>query len=164
MPELPEVETTRRGIEPHLLGHTVSDVTVRQPQLRWPIPDDLAEQIEGRSVERVERRAKYLLIGFANGTLIIHLGMSGSLRMVPAGEEPAKHDHVDIRLDSGWILRYHDPRRFGCMLWDAGDVSAHKLIASLGPEPLTDAFDGERLYRLSRKRRVAVKSFRPSST
>lgn len=158
MPELPEVETTRSGIEPHLLGRTVTALTVRNPRLRWPIPEDLAIQIEGQRFTAIRRRAKYLLLDIGGGSLISHLGMSGSLRLVPAGSPPGKHDHVDIALDSGMLLRYHDPRRFGALLWcRAGDV--HPLLASLGPEPLSAEFDGERLYQCSRGRQMAVKPF-----
>lgn len=158
MPELPEVETTRSGIEPHLLGRTVTALTVRNPRLRWPIPEDLAIQIEGQRFTAIRRRAKYLLMDIGGGSLISHLGMSGSLRLVPAGSPPGKHDHVDIALDSGMLLRYHDPRRFGALLWcRAGDV--HPLLASLGPEPLSAEFDGERLYQCSRGRQMAVKPF-----
>lgn len=117
MPELPEVETTRRGIEPHLLNQQVERVVVRNGRLRWPVPEDLDVRLSGQRIRKVERRAKYLLIGADAGTLICHLGMSGSLRLVPAGTTPEKHDHVDIELASGLLLRYTDPRRFGAMLW-----------------------------------------------
>ncbi|MFT3929702.1 MAG: bifunctional DNA-formamidopyrimidine glycosylase/DNA-(apurinic or apyrimidinic site) lyase [Spongiibacteraceae bacterium] len=159
MPELPEVETTRRGIEPHIRGQRIERVVVRQPKLRWPIPADLNELLAGRSVESVERRGKYLLVRFEHGTLLIHLGMSGSLRIIPVGQAVAKHDHVDIELSSGQALRYTDPRRFGAMLWHEGDVSAHPLLAELGPEPLTDAFDGVYLFERSRGRSAPVKAF-----
>lgn len=159
MPELPEVETTRRGIEPHLRGQAIARVVVRQPRLRWPIPDDLAELLVGRIVERVERRAKYLLVPFPHGTLLMHLGMSGSLRLVRADEPAGKHDHVDLELASGLALRYHDPRRFGAMLWQAAGAPPHPLLEGLGPEPLTDAFDGDYLFELSRGRSAAVKTF-----
>ena len=158
MPELPEVETTRRGIEPHLLGQRVSRVIVRDRRLRWPIPEDLDVRLSGQRIEAVERRAKYLLIRAEVGTLISHLGMSGSLRLVEAGLPAAKHEHVDIELESGMALRYTDPRRFGAMLWSL-DPLHHELLAKLGPEPLSDAFAGERLYQLSRGRSMAVKPF-----
>ncbi|MGM3386600.1 bifunctional DNA-formamidopyrimidine glycosylase/DNA-(apurinic or apyrimidinic site) lyase [Stutzerimonas stutzeri] len=158
MPELPEVETTRRGIAPHLVGQRVSRVVVRDRRLRWPIPDDLDVRLSGQRIEAVERRAKYLLIQAEVGTLIAHLGMSGSLRLVPAELPPAKHEHVDIVLESGMALRYTDPRRFGALLWSEAPLS-HVLLASLGPEPLDEAFDGERLYQLSRGRSMAVKPF-----
>lgn len=159
MPELPEVETTRRGIEPHLIGRAVERLVVRQPRLRWPIPADLGARLAGRAIERVERRAKYLLVPFAHGTLIMHLGMSGSLRLVPAGQPAGKHDHVDIELSSGQALRYHDPRRFGAMLWQGADEPPHALLAGLGPEPLTDAFDGDYLFERSRRRDAPIKAF-----
>ena len=145
MPELPEVETTRRGIEPYLVGQRVSCVLVRNRRLRWPIPEDLDVRLSGQRIQAVERRAKYLLIKAESGTLIVHLGMSGSLRLVDAVLPAAKHEHVDILLESGQALRYTDPRRFGAMLW------SH--------EPLGEDFDGDRLYRLSRGRSMAVKPF-----
>ena len=158
MPELPEVETTRRGIAPHLEGRRVTRLIVRDRRLRWPIPEDLAIQIEGQLFERIDRRAKYLLMRIGGGTLIGHLGMSGSLRIVPAGTPAGKHDHVDIELDSGMVLRYTDPRRFGALLWARAD-EPHALLGKLGPEPLSDAFDGERLYQLSRGKSMAIKPF-----
>jgi len=157
MPELPEVETTRRGIEPHVLGQRVSSVTVRDPRLRWPVPEDLARRLVGQAIASVKRRAKYLLLGFDTGTLMIHLGMSGSLRIVEPGTTLRKHDHVDICLDSGRCLRLHDPRRFGAVLWIEGPAQQHPLLAHLGPEPLSDAFDAGYLFRSTRKRRVAIK-------
>ncbi len=158
MPELPEVETTRRGIAPHLEGRTVTRLVVRERRLRWPIPEDLAIQIEDQTFSQIRRRAKYLLMDIGGGSLISHLGMSGSLRLVPVGTPAQKHEHVDIELDSGMALRYTDPRRFGAMLWvKAGDV--HPLMAKLGPEPLSELFDGERLYQLSRGKSSAVKPF-----
>ena len=158
MPELPEVETTRRGIAPHLVGQRVSLVIVRERRLRWPIPEDLDVRLSGQRIEAVERRAKYLLIRFEAGTLIAHLGMSGSLRLVEGALPPAKHEHVDLLLESGQALRYTDPRRFGALLW-SDDPLNHVLLASLGPEPLSEAFDGERLFQLSRGRSMAVKPF-----
>ena len=158
MPELPEVETTRRGIEPHLVGQRVDRVLVRDRRLRWPVPEDLDVRLSGQRIEAVERRAKYLLIKAETGTLIVHLGMSGSLRLVEAAQPVGKHDHVDILLESGQALRYTDPRRFGAMLWSEEPL-AHVLLASLGPEPLGEDFDGDRLYRLSRGRSMAVKPF-----
>lgn len=158
MPELPEVETTRRGIAPHLVGQRVSRVIVRERRLRWPITEDLDVRLSGQRIEAVERRAKYLLIRFEAGTLIAHLGMSGSLRLVEGALPPAKHEHVDLLLESGQALRYTDPRRFGALLW-SDDPLNHVLLASLGPEPLSEAFDGERLFQLSRGRSMAVKPF-----
>lgn len=158
MPELPEVETTRRGIEPHLLGRRVEQLLVRERRLRWPIPEDLDVRLAGQRIEAVERRAKYLLIRVECGSLIVHLGMSGSLRLVDDDAPVGKHDHVDLLLDSGKRLRYCDPRRFGAWLWSE-DPLGHDLLARLGPEPLGEAFDGERLFQLSRGRSMAVKPF-----
>lgn len=158
MPELPEVETTRRGIAPHLEGQRVSRVVVRERRLRWPIPEDLDVRLSGQRIVLVERRAKYLLINAEVGTLISHLGMSGNLRLVEVGLPAAKHEHVDIELESGLALRYTDPRRFGALLWSQ-DPHNHELLLRLGPEPLTDLFDGERLFQLSRGRSMAVKPF-----
>lgn len=158
MPELPEVETTRSGIEPHLLGQTIQDIIIRQPRLRWPVPQKLKQLLPGQQVLAVERRAKYLFLRLTKGTIIIHLGMSGSLRILPANSQPGSHDHIDILLDKT-CLRLRDPRRFGALLWTAVDPTKHKLIKYLGPEPLSDEFDGDYLYRLSRSRKVAVKNF-----
>jgi formamidopyrimidine-DNA glycosylase len=136
----------------------IKKVVVRNGRLRWPIPDDLPVLMKGKVLQAVVRRAKYLLLKLPNGTAIMHLGMSGSMRIVDAKTPVEKHDHVDIVFANGKALRYTDPRRFGCMLWDSGDVSAHKLLAKLGPEPFTDAFDGERMYKLSRKRKTPIKT------
>ncbi len=159
MPELPEVETTRRGIAPHVEGHRVSGVTVRQRQLRWPVPKGLGRTLAGQRLESVERRGKYLLLRFERGTVIIHLGMSGSLRLVPEDTPAQKHDHVDIAFDTGRILRLHDPRRFGAVLHTRGNPLDHELLAHLGPEPLGTGFDGAHLFQLSRNRRAPVKAF-----
>ncbi|WP_371232562.1 bifunctional DNA-formamidopyrimidine glycosylase/DNA-(apurinic or apyrimidinic site) lyase [Pseudomonas sp. QE6] len=158
MPELPEVETTRRGIAPYLEGQRVSRVIVRERRLRWPIPEDLDVRLSGQRILQVERRAKYLLLNAEVGTLISHLGMSGSLRLVECGLPAARHEHVDIELESGLALRYTDPRRFGALLWSQAPLE-HELLRHLGPEPLTDAFEGERLYQMSRGRSMAVKPF-----
>ena len=158
MPELPEVETTRRGIAPYLEGQRVSRVVVRDRRLRWPIPEDLDVRLSGQRIVTVQRRAKYLLINAEVGTLISHLGMSGNLRLVEQGLPVAKHEHVDIELESGLALRYTDPRRFGAMLWSLDPLN-HELLVRLGPEPLTDLFDGERLFQLSRGRSMAIKPF-----
>ncbi|MBN0670115.1 bifunctional DNA-formamidopyrimidine glycosylase/DNA-(apurinic or apyrimidinic site) lyase [Pseudomonas aeruginosa] len=155
MPELPEVETTRRGIAPYLEGQRV---IVRERRLRWPIPEDLDVRLSGQRIVSVERRAKYLLLGAEAGTLISHLGMSGSLRLVESGTPASRHEHVDIELASGMALRYTDPRRFGAMLWSLAPLE-HELLRNLGPEPLTDAFAGQRLFELSRGRSMAVKPF-----
>lgn len=159
MPELPEVETTRRGIDPHVSGQVVSQVVIRNPRLRWPIPPLLASELPGRKIGRIERRAKYLLLYAGDGCLMIHLGMSGSLRIVESGTPTNRHDHVDIVLESGRILRYCDPRRFGCVLWLKEAPAAHPLLCALGPEPLGDDFDGDLLFRLSRGRKAPVKTF-----
>jgi len=158
VPELPEVETTCRGIEPHMQGRTVTAVHVRQPKLRWPVPDEI-QRLIGQTVNSVTRRAKYVMVNTDRGTVLVHLGMSGSLRVVDAALVPGKHDHVDLVLDSGKAVRLHDPRRFGAVLWTEEDPALHKLINHLGPEPLTDDFDAERLYTLSRKKTGSVKPF-----
>jgi len=158
MPELPEVETTRRGLAPHLIGRTVTALDIRQPNLRWPIPRTLRTKLPGQRIDAVERRAKYLLVHTKAGSALLHLGMSGSLRVLPASTPIGLHDHVDWKLDSGRILRYTDPRRFGSQLWQApGKV--HPLLAGLGPEPLDEAFDGDYLWERSRGRAAAVKVF-----
>lgn len=159
MPELPEVETTRRGIAPHVEGRRVKTVTVRDSRLRWSVPEALAAKLRGQKIERIERRAKYLLLRTAAGTVLAHLGMSGSFRIVDPREPVRKHDHVDIALDNGCVLRFHDPRRFGCMLWVEDDVTVHPLLAQLGPEPLSEELTGEYLFKRSRKRSALVKSF-----
>jgi len=158
MPELPEVETTRRGLARFCEGKTLARVTVREQRLRWPVASGLAEELSGQRLLTLERRAKYLLFRFERGTLLVHLGMSGSLRVLAGGEPPGTHDHIDLEFDSGACLRYNDPRRFGSFRWFA--VGEELLpLAHLGPEPLSDAFGGKRLYDLSRGRRLAVKAF-----
>jgi formamidopyrimidine-DNA glycosylase len=157
MPELPEVETTRRGIAPHIEGRAVQGVVIRNPKLRWPIPGQLKKSLPGQKVHAVERRAKYLLLRMDRGTLILHLGMSGSLRFVSRGSEPQPHDHFDLVLSNG-VLRLRDPRRFGAVLWTRQAVEKHALLKHLGPEPLDDAFDGDHLHRIARGRRGAVKN------
>jgi formamidopyrimidine-DNA glycosylase len=159
MPELPEVETTRRGIAPHALGERVTGVVVRDNRLRWPVPAELGIQLPGSVIQSLQRRGKYLLFHTDTGTLIVHLGMSGSLRVLEKTSAPSKHDHVDILLESGRLLRYNDPRRFGCMLWTLDDPVRHELLRSLGPEPLEEDFTASHLYSLSRGRRAAVKTF-----
>jgi formamidopyrimidine-DNA glycosylase len=159
VPELPEVETTRRGIAPALLGSRVIDFLVRDRRLRWPIAADLEALVRNQVVRSVERRAKYLLIGFDTGALILHLGMSGSLRLVSQGSAPKAHDHWDMVLDNGRTLRFHDPRRFGSLHWTEADPALHPLLKKLAPEPLSDAFDGEYLFKATRKRSVAIKQF-----
>ena len=158
MPELPEVETTRRGLEPHLVGRRVVTLDIRQPRLRWPVANELSMLLPGQRIEAIERRAKYLLVHTGVGAALLHLGMSGCLRVLPAATPIGAHDHVDWRLDSGRVLRYTDPRRFGCQLWQApGEI--HGLLAGLGPEPLSDGFDGDLLWVRSRGRKAAVKVF-----
>jgi len=159
MPELPEVETTRRGIAPLLVGRTVQEVVVRQASLRKPVPANLAALLVGKTFNQVRRRAKYLLLDTPRGSLVIHLGMSGSLRVVPVGTPPMKHDHVDLLLDDGQMLRYRDARRFGLLLWSESDPLRLPLFAHLGPEPLEPDFDGRWLKLQAKQRRVAVKSF-----
>lgn len=159
MPELPEVETTARGIAPWTEGQRVSDVIVRQASLRWPIPVVLAAELKGRVIRKVSRRGKYLLLQTDAGHVLIHLGMSGSLRIVEGGAAVRKHDHVDICLASKRILRFHDPRRFGCVLWHSGALEEHPLLAELGPEPLSDEFSGDYLFLRSRKRSTPIKHF-----
>lgn len=156
MPELPEVETTRRGIAPHLVGRRVVDFQVRNAALRWPVV--LPDGLRGQTVSAVERRGKYLLIRCDLGMLIVHLGMSGSLRVVAAAVPPGKHDHVDLQLDSARVLRLNDPRRFGSIHWHTQAPESHWLLAKLGVEPLSEAFSGAYLKRAARGRRVCVKN------
>ncbi|MBL1261399.1 MAG: bifunctional DNA-formamidopyrimidine glycosylase/DNA-(apurinic or apyrimidinic site) lyase [Thiotrichaceae bacterium] len=159
MPELPEVETTRAGIEPHLRGQCVTEVRVYQRQLRQPVTMGLATALKNKEICSVERRGKYLLLKSASGTVIIHLGMSGSLRLVDKEVALEKHDHVEFLMASGQSLRYRDPRRFGLVLWTAKDPLQHPLLAKLGLEPLDDEFDVDYLYKIAQQRRVAIKSF-----
>ncbi|MGB1438593.1 MAG: bifunctional DNA-formamidopyrimidine glycosylase/DNA-(apurinic or apyrimidinic site) lyase [Luminiphilus sp.] len=157
MPELPEVETTRRGVEPHVLGRQILSLTVRQTNLRWPVAPELPTLLAGQQILRARRRAKYLLLDAERHTLMIHLGMSGSLRIMPVTSPPLFHDHVDIVLDDGNCLRYNDPRRFGSMHLLTSDD--HPLLNQLGPEPLSSDFDGAWLYDRARGRRAPVKQF-----
>lgn len=159
MPELPEVEVTRRGVAPHLEGRTVTEVTLRHSGLRWPFPSDLAERLRGRTICTTGRRGKYLLIGFEHGTLIVHLGMSGHLRILPVSTPPQKHDHFDLVVGDH-LMRMTDPRRFGAVLWhgiEEGDVGEHLLLRGLGVEPLEDAFTAHMLHRLTRSRTAPIK-------
>ena len=158
MPELPEVEVSRQGISPYLQGGLIREIIVRNARLRWPVPSALQDAV-GCEICHISRRAKYLLLTTTKGTIIIHLGMSGSLRVLDSSVVPQKHDHLDIVMDSGKCLRLNDPRRFGSVLWQTGDVFTHPLLASLGPEPLTDAFSGAELYSRSRGRKIPIKSF-----
>jgi formamidopyrimidine-DNA glycosylase len=159
MPELPEVETTRRGIEPHLRGWRVLEFRVHEPRLRWPVARTLPAELRGQRILSVGRRAKYLLIGLERGTLILHLGMSGNLRVLPATTPRLTHDHLDLLLDSAQALRLNDPRRFGSCLYTRSDPQLHPLLRSLAPEPLENAFDAAYLYKATRRRRVAIKQF-----
>ena len=157
MPELPEVETTRRGLEPHVTGRRIEALTVREPRLRWRIPDDLPPQLEGQRVAGIARRAKYLLITLESGTLLVHLGMSGTLRILPADTPRLAHDHYDLLLDSGNTLRFNDPRRFGSLHYTTADPSQHPLLARLAPEPFDPDFDLDYLWRITRRRRASIK-------
>ncbi|WP_456268183.1 bifunctional DNA-formamidopyrimidine glycosylase/DNA-(apurinic or apyrimidinic site) lyase [Kushneria sp. AK178] len=159
MPELPEVETTRRGIAPWVAGFEINEVIVRHHRLRIPVPEGLVERLTGERVGAIDRRAKYLLLPVAGGHLLWHLGMSGSLRLVEVGTEPRKHDHIDLVMSSGLVLRYHDPRRFGLVDFIEGDPLDDRRLVTLGPEPLGEAFSGRHLHQRSRGKRVAVKNF-----
>jgi len=158
MPELPEVETTRRGLAPHLQGRRITSVTLRRADLRWPIPDEITRLLPGQRIEAVRRRAKYLLLDTQAGSALLHLGMTGSLRVLDPRTPLKLHDHVDVALDSGQVMRFNDPRRFGCLLWQpAGAI--HPLLKALGPEPLSPEFDGDYLFARSRGRKAPVKTF-----
>lgn len=158
MPELPEVETTRRGILPHILGKGFQEIIVRQPRLRWPIPSQLPKILPGLVLSGIERRGKYLLLETVDGTLLMHLGMSGSLRILDGPQSASKHDHVDFVFDDATILRFNDPRKFGALLWTDEPAEQHPLLVDLGPEPLSAAFDTAYLHGKTRRRRVAIKS------
>lgn len=157
VPELPEVEITCRGISAHVTGRTVAAVEVREPRLRWRIPEPVRELV-GRTVRAVRRRGKYLVLDCGDHCLILHLGMSGSLRVLPVGTPPQKHDHFDL-VFSDCMLRLRDPRRFGAVLWSAGPECEHRLLADLGFEPLSKEMDGARLHALTRGRRTSIKQF-----
>jgi formamidopyrimidine-DNA glycosylase len=159
MPELPEVETTCRGISPHIKGQPVSKVIVRDARLRWPVDPELNKRIAKKTIKDIQRRAKYLLLCFSDGILVIHLGMSGSLRVLKKAEQPQKHDHVDLVFKNGKVLRFRDPRRFGAVLWLEGELDEHKLFKHLGPEPLSNEFSDEYLFRRSRGRQQSIKQF-----
>jgi formamidopyrimidine-DNA glycosylase len=156
MPELPEVETTRRGLLPHVIGRAIARVEVREPRLRWPVAKHLPRALADMRIGSLERRGKYLLFGTDAGTLLVHLGMSGSLRYLPAPAPPGTHDHIDVHFDDGGALRFNDPRRFGSFVLTTAP-SSHPLLKDLGPEPLGNEFDADYLWRTSRKRRVAIK-------
>lgn len=159
MPELPEVETTRKGIAPYVVGEVVKDIIIRERQLRWPIPTSLKRSLKNQLIRKLRRRAKYLLFYTDNGCMLLHLGMSGSLRVLQDKQAPEKHDHVDIVFESGHALRFRDPRKFGSILWTTDDPMDHKLIHHLGPEPLSNEFETTYLYARSRKRTQAIKTF-----
>jgi len=159
VPELPEVETTVRALRPFMEGKRIRRIEVRDPRLRWPVPAGLSPHLDGVRVRRVVRRAKYILVETARGTLIVHLGMSGRFRVVHRPEPPKKHEHIDLLMEGGVILRYADPRRFGCFLWVDGDPAQHALLRELGPEPWDEAFTADYLHGLSRRRSAPVKSF-----
>ena len=156
MPELPEVETTLRGVAPHIVGQIIDRLTVHNGSLRWPVTEGISEITKGQQIVAITRRAKYLLVELERGSMMIHLGMSGSLRLVDRKTERRKHDHIEMQLANGVCLRYHDPRRFGAWLWSD---NGYPQLNHLGPEPLTDEFTGKRLFELSRKRKIAVKPF-----
>lgn len=158
MPELPEVETSRRGIAPWLEQEIIQDVTIRDRRLRWPVPEGIEAKLAGQRIRALRRRAKYILFDTDRGSAMLHLGMSGSLRIIDPAEPAGKHDHIDIRVGNGKALRFRDPRRFGSLLW-AEDPAEHPLLRNLGPEPLGDDFDGKHLWQLSRRRKIAVKPF-----
>ena len=158
MPELPEVETSRRGIEPWIVDRRISRVVVRDRRLRWPVSRGIEKRLAGQTIDSVGRRAKYLLINTSNGTAVVHLGMTGSVFIVDQEAPAGVHDHFDIELDSGKMLRYRDPRRFGCFFFSKRPLD-HPLLEKLGPEPLGDHFDGEYLWKASRGRKVSVKQF-----
>lgn len=159
MPELPEVETTRLGITPHITGQVIKKVIIRNKKLRWPITATLKKDLQNCKFQKIDRRGKYLLCYTNHGCMMVHLGMSGSLHLVGSDTEPRKHDHLDIIFASGKILRFRDPRRFGSIIWTKKDPLQHKLIKHLGPEPLSEDFNGTLMYRRSRKRTQAIKNF-----
>jgi len=157
MPELPEVETTRRGIAPLVVGRRVEALRIYDPRLRWSVPAALPKLIAGRTIDALERRSKYLLFRLSGDTLLVHFGMTGTLRAFTDPPPRRRHDHVDIVLDSGMTLRYHDPRRFGAMLWLPPPAERHLLLAALGPEPFDAAFDADYLWRTTRARTAGIK-------
>ena len=160
MPELPEVETTRAGLSPHCVGTTLLRLTVREPRLRWRVAADMPACVQGRTIERLDRRGKYLIFRLDDGAaMLLHLGMSGSVRVVSPDRPLLRHDHVDMELNNGKVLRFHDPRRFGSLHYTSASVEQHRLLASLGPEPLSQHFTGQHLYARSQGRRCAVKPF-----
>ncbi len=157
MPELPEVETTRRGIEPYAVGRKIVRLAVHEPRLRWPVAKDMPRQVAGQRILATGRRAKYLLFELDSGTLLLHLGMSGSLRVLPTTTARIAHDHVDLVLDSGQSLRFNDPRRFGSLHYTSGPADEHPLLIRLAPEPFDRRFNADYLWSVTRRRRVAIK-------
>lgn len=157
MPELPEVETTRRGLESHAVGRRILTLAVHESRLRWRVAEDLPDRVAGQRIKAAGRRAKYLLIELESGTLLLHLGMSGSLRLLPADTPRLRHDHFDLLLESGSTLRFNDPRRFGSLHYTSGDPRQHPLLVHLAPEPFDTDFGGEYLWRVTRGRRAAIK-------
>ena len=164
MPELPEVETTRRGVDPHVVGRKIVALAVHEPRLRWRVPDSVPRAVRGQRVRETRRRAKYILFQLESGTLLLHLGMSGSLRVLPAATPRMAHDHFDLLLDSGVTLRFNDPRRFGSLHYTTDSPDEHPLLAHLAPEPLDDAFDAHYLWRITRRRKVAIKQLLMNSS
>ncbi|HEY8507251.1 MAG TPA: bifunctional DNA-formamidopyrimidine glycosylase/DNA-(apurinic or apyrimidinic site) lyase [Steroidobacteraceae bacterium] len=164
MPELPEVETTRRGVDPHVVGRRIVALQVHEPRLRWRVSDRMPAEVAGQRIRQTGRRAKYLLLELESGTMLVHLGMSGSLRVLPADTPRVLHDHFDLVLDSGVTLRFNDPRRFGSLHYTTGDVHEHPLLKRLAPEPFDERFNGEYLYRATRGRRVAIKQLLMNSS
>ncbi len=163
MPELPEVEITKKGISPFVDSKVIQKIIVREYKLRWPIPKSLTWNLNNQKIIRLRRRAKYLLFDTIKGSMIIHLGMSGSLRIIENSQPPLKHDHVDF-IFGEYLLRYHDPRRFGCILWTSNDPMKHRLITNLGPEPLSDEFNGDYLFLASKRRASSIKTFIMNNT
>ncbi len=157
MPELPEVETTRCGLVPHLVDQVIRAIVVRHPKLRWPVPEQLATLLPGKRIRQIQRRGKYLLFDIESGWLIIHLGMSGSLRMLPAAAQPGTHDHFDLVLANGTAMRLRDPRRFGAVLWGGHAPMTHPLLANLGMEPMTPKFTAEQFFQATRTRSAPIK-------
>ena len=157
MPELPEVEVTRRRLEQRLVGKVFKKVVLRVEKLRLPVPVEIVEILPGKMLRNIERRGKYLLFDCGSGWLLVHLGMTGYLRLLHSTCPPGKHDHLDFLFDDGQLLRFHDPRKFGIITWITGDPLQHPLLAGIGPEPLTGDFGGEYLFAMCRNRRVAVK-------
>ncbi len=159
MPELPEVETTRRGIAPHVVGRRIIDLVVRESRLRWPVPSDLQRHLRGRNIIGVNRRGKYLILQTDGGAIILHLGMSGSLHLLSPDTPAQRHDHLDILLSGDWCLRFRDPRRFGAVFWTERDPAMHERLIDLGPEPLQEGFDGHYLHDRAKNRKIAIKTF-----